>query len=81
MTASSREIVLYTKGSIEFYSTYPGMYVPQPIGARPARPQMMTPRSRAGPSRARPQQRTRGREVPQQGARLGAPDRAVGHLH
>ena len=26
------------KGSIEFYSTYPGMYVPQPIGIRAARP-------------------------------------------
>jgi hypothetical protein len=26
--------VLYTGGSIEFYSTYPGMYVPQPIGLR-----------------------------------------------
>jgi hypothetical protein len=26
------------KGSIEFYSTYSGMYVPQPIGIRAARP-------------------------------------------
>jgi argonaute-like protein implicated in RNA metabolism and viral defense len=26
--------VLYTTGSIEFYSTYPGMYIPQPIGVR-----------------------------------------------
>jgi hypothetical protein len=32
---------LYTKGSVQFYSTYPGMYVPQPIGIRPA----MTDRS------------------------------------
>jgi hypothetical protein len=27
-----------SKGSLEFYSTYPGMYVPQPIGIRPAHP-------------------------------------------
>ena len=33
-----RELVLYTKGSVDFYSTYPGMYVPRPIGIRPARP-------------------------------------------
>lgn len=33
---SDRKIVLQTKGSIEFYSTYPGMYVPQPIGIRAA---------------------------------------------
>jgi hypothetical protein len=26
--------VLYTKGSVDFYSTYPGAYVPQPIGLR-----------------------------------------------
>lgn len=26
--------VLYARGSIDFYSTYPGMYVPQPIGLR-----------------------------------------------
>ena len=38
LTLSGQEIVLYTKGSVEFYSTYPGMYVPQPIGIRPARP-------------------------------------------
>ena len=38
LALSDQEIVLYTKGSIEFYSTYPGMYVPQPIGIRPARP-------------------------------------------
>jgi hypothetical protein len=36
LTFSDQEIVLYTKGSVEFYSTYPGMYVPQPIGIRPA---------------------------------------------
>ena len=38
LTLSGQEIVLYTKGSVEFYSTYPGMYVPQPIGIRPAYP-------------------------------------------
>lgn len=26
--------LLYTKGSVDFYSTYPGAYVPQPIGLR-----------------------------------------------
>ena len=26
---------LYTHDSVQFYSTYPGMYVPQPIGIRP----------------------------------------------
>jgi hypothetical protein len=31
---SDGELVLYTTGSIEFYSTYPGMYIPQPIGVR-----------------------------------------------
>lgn len=34
LTMSDRELVLYTTGSIEFYSTYPGMYIPQPIGVR-----------------------------------------------
>jgi hypothetical protein len=34
LTLSERELVLYTTGSIEFYSTYPGMYIPQPIGVR-----------------------------------------------
>lgn len=28
--------VLYTRGSIDFYETYPGMYVPDPIAIRPA---------------------------------------------
>ena len=27
--------VLYTRGSIDFYETYPGMYVPDPIAIRP----------------------------------------------
>jgi hypothetical protein len=26
---------LYTSGSVPFYSTYPGMHVPHPIGIRP----------------------------------------------
>jgi hypothetical protein len=34
LTLSDSELVLYTTGSIEFYSTYPGMYIPQPIGVR-----------------------------------------------
>jgi hypothetical protein len=29
---------LYTQGSIDFYSTYPGMYIPQPIGLRHVAP-------------------------------------------
>ena len=29
-----RSHVLYTKGSVEFYSTYPGMYVPSPLKFR-----------------------------------------------
>lgn len=36
ISLSSDEIALYTKGTVEFYSTYPGMYVPRPIGIRPA---------------------------------------------
>lgn len=28
--------VLYTRGSVPYYATYPGMYVPQPLGIRPA---------------------------------------------
>ena len=34
LTLSDHELVLYTTGSIEFYSTYPGMHIPQPIGVR-----------------------------------------------
>ncbi|MGN9821837.1 argonaute/piwi family protein [Streptomyces sp. SD11] len=30
-----RELALYATGSIEFYRTYPGMYIPRPIGIRP----------------------------------------------
>jgi hypothetical protein len=32
---SERELALYATGSIEFYRTYPGMYIPRPIGIRP----------------------------------------------
>jgi hypothetical protein len=32
------QAVLYTKGSIDFYSTYPGMHVPTPIGLRALSP-------------------------------------------
>jgi hypothetical protein len=28
--------VLFTRGSVEYYRTYPGMYIPVPIGLRPA---------------------------------------------
>lgn len=28
---SERDAILYTKGSVEFYKTYPGMYVPDPV--------------------------------------------------
>ena len=27
----SREHLLFTRGSVEFYATYPGLYVPQPL--------------------------------------------------
>jgi hypothetical protein len=32
------DAVLYTRGSIDFYSTYPGMHVPAPIGIRAMSP-------------------------------------------
>lgn len=35
---SADEAVLYTKGSVDFYSTYPGMHVPAPIGIRALSP-------------------------------------------
>jgi len=38
LALSDRELILYTTGSVEFYSTYPGHYVPQPVGIRPTRP-------------------------------------------
>jgi hypothetical protein len=37
MTLGAGEHLIYTKGSVDFYSTYPGMYVPRPVGLRPAR--------------------------------------------
>ena len=37
MTLDPTEYLIYTTGSVDFYSTYPGMYVPRPIGLRPAR--------------------------------------------
>lgn len=35
LTAASDRIVIYTKGSVDFYETYPGMYVPDPLSLRP----------------------------------------------
>jgi hypothetical protein len=32
LSKSERKHVLYTRGSVDFYETYPGMYVPRPIG-------------------------------------------------
>jgi hypothetical protein len=36
LTLSPDEHLLYTRGSVEFYATYPGLYVPHPVGIRPA---------------------------------------------
>jgi hypothetical protein len=36
VTLGERQLSLYTTGSIEFYRTYPGMYIPRPIGIRPS---------------------------------------------
>lgn len=35
---STTESVLYTQGSVDFYKTYPGMYIPQPVGLRHVAP-------------------------------------------
>lgn len=35
ISASRDRYVLYTRGSIDFYQVYPGMYVPDPISIRP----------------------------------------------
>jgi hypothetical protein len=35
LSLDEKELALYTNGSVEFYSTYPGMYIPAPIGIRP----------------------------------------------
>ncbi len=34
MRLDEREAVVYTKGSVEFFRTYPGMYVPRPLLVR-----------------------------------------------
>lgn len=34
LTLDEREQVLYTRGSVEFFATYPGMYVPRPLALR-----------------------------------------------
>ncbi|WP_344220113.1 hypothetical protein [Nonomuraea bangladeshensis] len=36
MSLSKYEHLIYTRGSVDFYSTYPGMYVPRPLGLRTA---------------------------------------------
>ena len=46
LSLDQHEMALYTNGSIEFYSTYPGMYVPQPIGIRSVH-SSRSPRDRA----------------------------------
>lgn len=38
LAITDRELALYTKGSVDFYSSYPGMYVPRPLGIHPVRP-------------------------------------------
>lgn len=35
---SDDQSILYSQGSIDFYSTYPGMYIPSPIGLRHLNP-------------------------------------------
>jgi hypothetical protein len=35
LVAGRDRSILYTRGSIDFYETYPGMYVPDPISLRP----------------------------------------------
>ena len=34
LDTGEESFVLYTKGSVDFFSTYPGMYVPRPLGIR-----------------------------------------------
>ncbi len=36
LALSEKECLLYTRGSVEWYETYPGMYVPSPIALRGA---------------------------------------------
>ena len=35
VSLSEQEHILYTHGSVPFYKTYPGLYVPRPLGLRP----------------------------------------------
>lgn len=35
LALANDRFALYTRGSVEFYGTYPGMYVPAPLGLRP----------------------------------------------
>ena len=35
LSLSADEHVLYTHGSVPYYKTYPGLYVPRPLGLRP----------------------------------------------
>ena len=35
-TIAERRHVLYTRGSVDLYRLYPGMYIPTPLGIRPA---------------------------------------------
>lgn len=35
LTLSEDEHVLYTHGSVPYYQTYPGLYIPRPLGIRP----------------------------------------------
>ena len=34
LDTGGESFVLYTKGSVDFFSAYPGMYVPRPLGIR-----------------------------------------------
>lgn len=34
LDTGEESVVLYTKGSVDFFSAYPGMYVPRPLGIR-----------------------------------------------
>ncbi|MFD0857180.1 hypothetical protein ACFQ07_33565 [Actinomadura adrarensis] len=34
MSLGTHEHLIYTRGSVDFYSTYPGMHVPRPLGLR-----------------------------------------------
>jgi hypothetical protein len=35
LTLDDDQHVLYTHGSVPYYRTYPGLYVPRPLGIRP----------------------------------------------